>query len=300
MKIGQNGLVRALASKYLSGIPIGPFKYKGIRKDDFNDIVPHHHRRELRGLRIISAWLNHFDTKDNNTLDMYITENGKNYVKHYLIDFGATLGSASHSPNHLWRGYQYDFDPTIIASNIITQGLYVRPWEKQDGVRFPSIGLFESGLFDPLGYKPQAPNPAFDNMTWLDGYWAAKIVMSFTNEQLKTAVEQGQYSSSEAATYLLKTIIERRDKIGQLFFTQVNCLDNFKLQQNHMGEQQICFEDLAIETGLKTENYAEYRYQIKLLPEDKIIQPFKNIGNNTCIPVLTRQIKSLQITGIRT
>ncbi|NIW47138.1 MAG: hypothetical protein GWN30_21030, partial [Gammaproteobacteria bacterium] len=60
---------------------------KGIRDDDLNDVIPHQHRRELRGLRVVAAWLNHFDTKANNTLDVYV-EDG--YVRHYLIDFGST------------------------------------------------------------------------------------------------------------------------------------------------------------------------------------------------------------------
>ena len=77
----KNGHIRAVASKYLSGKPKGPFAYQGWRKDDLNDIVPHQHRRELRGLRAITAWLSHVDTKSGNTLDMYVTENGKSFIK---------------------------------------------------------------------------------------------------------------------------------------------------------------------------------------------------------------------------
>ena len=110
IQVEPNGYIRAMASKYLSGKILGPFRYKGTRKDDPNDIIPHQHRRELRGLRLISAWLNHFDTKDGNTLDTYVTENTISYVQHNLIDFGATLGSAIWGPNHRWRGYENDFD----------------------------------------------------------------------------------------------------------------------------------------------------------------------------------------------
>lgn len=215
-----DGRFRALASKYIPGKPIGPFTYQGTRKDDPNDIVPHEHRRELRGLRLICAWLNHFDTKDGNTLDAYVTDGERKYVRHYLIDFGATLGSASHGPNHKWRGHQNDFDPHEIFKNIITLGLYVRPWEKLGDVEYPSVGIFNSGLFQPHKYKPQVPNPAFENMTDADALWATKIITSFTDEQIAAAVNTGQYSNPEAEACLVRIICERRDKIGQHYLSK--------------------------------------------------------------------------------
>jgi len=256
-----DGRIRALASKYLSGKPIGPFKYKGVRKDDLNDFIPHEDRRELRGLRIIAAWLNHFDTKDGNSLDMYVTENGQSFVRHYLIDFGATLGSASKGPNFLWRGYQYDVDPGVILANIFTLGLYVRPWEKQPGVIYPSIGIFESKIFDPLQYKPQVPNPAFQSMTMSDGFWAAQIVMSFSDEQLKAAVEEGQYSNPLAQLYLLQTLRERRDKIGRTFFNRMSPLDHFELITDARGDLWIYFDDIALSTGLE-QREMRYAYDV--------------------------------------
>lgn len=275
-----SGQIRALASKYLNGVPIGPFKYRGVRKDDLNDVIPHHHRRELRGLRIFAAWLNHFDTKDGNTLDMYITEGGRSFVKHYLIDFGATLGSASKSPNFRWRGFQHDIDPGVIVSNIFSLGLYVRPWEKKEGVIYPSVGIYYPDLFDPMKYKPQVPNPAFENMTLLDGYWAAKIVMSFTDEHLQAVIKEARYSDPQAEVYLLETVKVRRDKIGEYFFNQINPLDNFIIHKNDGAEWLLSFENLAVHYGFADQQKTKYQYIIQSDNDKNILEGPAEINNN--------------------
>jgi len=56
-----DGRIRCVASRAVPGRVIGPHKYHGTRPDDPNDVVPHEHRRELRGYRVFSAWLNHDD-----------------------------------------------------------------------------------------------------------------------------------------------------------------------------------------------------------------------------------------------
>ncbi|MCH8287474.1 MAG: hypothetical protein IID12_00005, partial [Candidatus Marinimicrobia bacterium] len=113
VEILPDGRILALASKYIEGKLLGPFKYKGTRKDDPNDIIPHQHRRELRGLRVIAAWLNHFDTKAGNSMDSYVNEGNRSYVRHYLMDFGSTLGSGAISPADTRTGFENYFDPHV-------------------------------------------------------------------------------------------------------------------------------------------------------------------------------------------
>ena len=59
------------------------------RRDDPNDIFAHEDRRELRGLRVFCAWLNHDDSRGINSLDMLETADGRGWVKHYMFDFGS-------------------------------------------------------------------------------------------------------------------------------------------------------------------------------------------------------------------
>ena len=68
---------------FLPGKGAGKFKYTGTRKGDPNDIIPHERRRELRGLRVIAAWINHADAGEKNTYDAYVTAGARNYLKHY-------------------------------------------------------------------------------------------------------------------------------------------------------------------------------------------------------------------------
>ena len=281
-----DGRIRALASKYIPGIPIGPFKYNGTRKDDPNDIVPHEHRRELRGLRVMAAWLNHFDTKANNTYDSYVTEADRSYVRHYLIDFGSTLGSGGKGPNTPQRGHENTVDPLEMLRSLVTFGLHVRAWEKLEGFRYNSIGLYESTLFHPQKYKFDFPNPAFENLTDLDGYWGAKLVMSFTDEQLETAVAEAHYSDQEAADYLLQTLIERRDLIGRYWFSRVAPLDRFEVTNSVRDGSVLHFRDLAVDGGVADARENFYRVIVRR-PGGKGIEP-----------VILKNLTSLKLTTI--
>ena len=93
-------------------------------------------------------------------------------------------------------------------------GLYMRPWIT---VKYPqiarSVGRFEADFFDPLAWKPEYPNPAFDRMQPDDAFWAARIVAKFSDEAIRAVVAKARYSERAAAEYIATTLIKRRDKV---------------------------------------------------------------------------------------
>jgi hypothetical protein len=217
-----NGRYRVIVSRFASGRPLGNFRYYGRRPDDPNDVVPHEHRRELRGARVFGAWLNHDDSRGINSLDMLETTGGRAWIKHYMFDFGSILGSGTIFAQRHRSGNEYVFEQRPGWLTLATLGLYVRPWMTIDYPRVPSsVGRLEANRFNPLTWKPEYPNPAFDNMRPDDAFWAARIVSRFSDEAIRAAVVKAAYSDPAATEFLTKTIIARRDKVVAAWINQV-------------------------------------------------------------------------------
>ena len=240
-----DGSYRVVASKALAGKPVGPFLYLETRPDDPNDIVPHEHRRELRGLRVFAAWTNHVDSKAINSLDTLITEKGKAVVRHHLIDFGSTLGSASIKAREYDEGHEYIVDAGRTMKGIAGLGLYVPSFHLVDYPKFPSVGHFSADRFDPAEWKPRVPNPAFLRARADDTFWAARRVVAFTDEMIRAAVKTGQYSDPAAEKHVADTLIARRDAIGLAWLTNVNPVVDPALD----GSGQLTFANAAVNAG---------------------------------------------------
>lgn len=260
----DDGKVRVLASKFVEGQPLGPWRFWGKRKDDPNDRVPHEDRRELRGLRVLASWLNDTDRRTANTLASYIEEDGKNYIRHYLLDMGSTLGTDGTSLNHTKRGQEYRYDPRYMGLLYTTMGFYVKPWalpEAGDRPFYPSVGYYEVQLFSPARWVPSYPNPAFEKTTARDGFWGAKMVMAFSDEEIRAIVEEAELTNPEAKEYLIDVMIARRDKIGRYWFRQVNPLDKFAARRT--GDLvELSFSDLAVDGNLFDSSETSYRYSV--------------------------------------
>ena len=242
-----DGTYRALASRWLDGKVVGPFDYRGARSDDPNDTIPHQNRRVLRGLAVFSAWLNHHDTSQINTMDTLVTEDGRQYVKHHLIDFGSILGSRGDVPKEPWVGHQYTIAHKETVARAVTLGFSVPRWERSDYPKLRGVGLFDAWSFDPLQWKPEVHNPAFLMMDGVDAFWAAKQVAAFTDEEIRAIVKTGEYSDPRAADWIADCLIKRRDKIAEAWFSKVLPLDNFRI-----SDGKLVFEDLAAARGIGT------------------------------------------------
>ncbi len=238
-----DGRYRATASRGIDGKPVGPPRYYGTRKDDPNDTVPHEHRRDQRGLHVFSAWLAHDDSRSINNFDALVKVDGRQFVRHYLLDFGSTLGSASQKANSPRSG-AYFFGWKSSAQQLFTLGLAPPYWAFAKYEKYPSIGLFEGKVFDPEKWVPEYPNPAFLNRLPDDEFWAAKQVMALTDGDIRAVVATGQLSDKKAEAYLVQCLIERRDKIGKRYFAKVLPLDRFRMEGD-----KLVWDDLSRSVG---------------------------------------------------
>ena len=260
----RNGLIRVSASAFLPGRPIGPFEYEGTRGDDPNDRVPHEHRRELRGNKILAAWLNHHDAREQNSLDVWI-EAGESsgYLQHYMIDFGDCFGGR-FGLNELDRrtGHSYFVDWEHIPVDFFTLGIYPRPWYRAElNEEVEIFGYYTAKDFIATDWHTDYPNAAFIEARYDDELWMARIIARFSDEHIRHIVSAGQLTNPRHAEYLTRTLIERRDKIMEQYFTKFAPLDRFRLVRRTPGDptQSLCFEDLAIRYGVTNPQINVYK-----------------------------------------
>ena len=240
---------RVVASKGLGGKDIGPFKYYGTRPDDPNDIHPHEHRRELRAMRVFGAWLNHDDSRAINTRDfLQDVASDRKLVRHYLIDFGSTLGSGSTRAQGTRAGNEYIWEARPTFRTIFTLGFYVRPWLKVRYPDLPAVGRFEANYFSPERWKPEYPNVAFDNARADDLFWGARCVMAFSDETILEVSRTAEFTDPEATAYVAQTLITRRDKIGQLWLNVVLPVVDFDMSRDGV----LTFDNVAEATRTAT------------------------------------------------
>jgi hypothetical protein len=259
-----DGRYRAIASKLLPGPPKGPFRFRGTRKDDPNDYYLHQNRRELRGLYVLSAWTNHVDMRFANTLDVWLDPPG--YLRHYLQDFGATLGSGTIRPHNPREGMEYNFDVWAFLARLPTFGFYQVGWEEKEfEVIDPSIGWIPVDSYRPGAWKPNWPNAAFRSATVADGYWAAKIVARFSDRLIRAAVEAGELPDRRVADTLASILIARRDKTVDYWFGRVSPIEGVRVDCTDASGPGfgVSFDDMGIAVGVRHRSNTRYEWELK-------------------------------------
>jgi hypothetical protein len=250
------GWLRGIASRWLDGKALGAPPVEGVRSDDPNDLVPHELRRDLRGLRVIYAWLDMVDTVPGNFLDLWTqdpAEPSRHYVKHYAIDFGSSLGVMGTKTDDPRGGQTYRVDWGNMSRNLATGGLATLPQGDRGNVNIRGVApLFEAQAFDPPAWRPEFGYAPFNEMDRIDGFWAAKLVARLTRAQIRAAVEAGRYSDPRAVDYVTDTLVARQHTTAAYWYRQVNPLDMFEVND------ELCFDDLAIAQGYTAASSTRY------------------------------------------
>lgn len=268
----KGGLVRASASKFLKNVQ-GNMTFEGRRKGDPDDLIPHEDRRSIRALRVFGSWLNHYDLREGNTIDVIEEENGNAFVKHYLIDFGSALGSAASHPKVPVAGYEHIVDWFEVGKTAPTLKVVEKPWEKKwdalkRQVASPAIGYFDNSEFNPGTWKTQLPYEVFTRLSPADAFWAAKIIMSFSADDIEAIVDSGKFSDPDNTRTMAGILTVRRNIIGRYWFSRVTPLDQIKLSDLGNQSYQIQFEDLNVKHQFATEAETAYRFRAEFLSQD--------------------------------
>jgi hypothetical protein len=262
--VAADGTFRGLASKYLDGIPIGPISREGVREDDPNDRIPHEWRRELRGAYAIFEWLNHTDLQEDNTLDAWVEDPhrpGVHYVVHHLIDFGKALGVMGELNRWNWVGFTYRIDVSFALRSLLALGLWKRPYEGIRSTDLRGVGLLEVDRFEPGSWRPNSFYWPLEDKDRFDAFWGAKIIIRFTREHIRTAVEQGRLTDVRAVEHLTDVLVGRQRKTARYWFRRVAPLDRFEL-----ADGRLCFEDLTVRYEL--EDVTGTRYDARAYDRD--------------------------------
>ena len=230
-----DGTYRVLASRNLTGRVRSDRSATTARgPDDPNDISPHEHRRELRGLSVFAAWLNHDEVRSTNSLDTVVAggqpADRPSSSARFRIDARQRQrqGAEPARGQRVRVGVAADghHDADARASTCVRGS----KWTTRD---VPSVGRIESTYYRAEEWKPDYPNPAFKNARPEDRFWAARIVAAFTDDAVAGVVRAAEYSAiRRRRTYITKTLLERKTKVLAAWLNGTNPVVNVALSNS--------------------------------------------------------------------
>lgn len=281
----EDGSRRLAASMFVDGEPLGPFTYQGRRRDDPNDVVRHQDRRELRGGKVLASWMNHFDTREQNSLDTFVKVDGEQYVRHHYIDFGDGFGWDWLDDGFTRRfGHSYYFDPKDVVMDFFSLGARKRVWEKLTiDEHTPWIGYFDVEHFDPARWKGGYRNPAFDRMQPDDAAWMARIIARIDGERVRAMLSEADLPQDDE-DHIHGILMGRREKILDTWLRAASPLTDFGVDGD-----RLCFENLAVSTGVME---SPHRYPMrtwsapyKRARAHHLAVPQEEPSGRTCLPL---------------
>jgi hypothetical protein len=240
--------VRMIASAWLPGRTIGPFRYQGTRPDDPNDVVPHEDRRELRANRVLAAWIGHVDSREQNSMDLWFadapapSDSSPGHVVHVYLDWGDSLG-ANWPQEEITRrmGYSYVLDWGDLAFDFVRLGVAGRPWDDGRTPGHELFGYYDVEHFVPDEWKSEYPNPAFTRMTERDAAWMARILARFTPEMIRALAEAASFTDPRSTEYLAQVLEGRLARILDRYLTRLSPVADVHVE----GGNRLCGVDLA-------------------------------------------------------
>jgi len=166
------------------------------------------YRREVRSLRLASAWINDTDRVGTNTL--VVVADG--VARYYLIDFNSCLGSWQGRPKERWRGHRHAWEVGWVPLRALSLGLLRPEPEAHRPITSSAVGRFDA-RFEPLRWCSQAPNTAFDHMTESDLCWMVARIRGLQRSHIEAIVAEARLSNPADARCLVEVLLQRRERI---------------------------------------------------------------------------------------
>jgi hypothetical protein len=77
----------------------------------------------------------------------------------------------------------------------------------------------------------------FDNLTDIDAFWAARVILSFTKEDLRNIIKTAEYSDPMTNEYILRTLWERRQMVAHHWLAKTDALSDFSVRPFGQGRR---------------------------------------------------------------
>jgi hypothetical protein len=152
------------------------------------DQLDHAARREVRGVFVLSAWLDQFNMRWENTRLAYARDADARELRHLFSDVGSGFADA-HQP--------------LKADNSDIEGM---PWTVTESAGDGKVRFW--------GFGVNVMNEAFAQTSWGDARWMLRRLASLTESQVLQALLATSMTASEVRLALEKLLCKRQKMVA--------------------------------------------------------------------------------------